>query len=434
MAAVLPLAKRYGAAVVALALDGEGVPASLEGRLLVLERIRAAAAACGLSDSDLLVDMLTLTAAADPLAPELSLEAVRAVSDKGLATVLGVSNVSHGLPQRSVLNAAFVRAALAAGLSAAIANPNEQDILKAVQDHNEPADGLSYEQGLELWQAAYEQSMKLAAAGVFENIASAQSAGRGAKGAAGDAATALLDAGAGDAATAPLDAGAGGTARSLEAQGRLRVAILRGDTDQVPALIADVIDAGCKPEMIVDTVLAPTMQQLGDDFANGKAFLPQMMIAANAMKTAVAVIKEGLPQTDAANVHGTVVFCSVQGDVHSIGKDICVALLESQDFAVIDLGVDVEPQAILAAALAHEADVICLSALMTTTLASMQATIDYIYERAPAYRDDPRKAVLVGGAVVSGKWAEQAGAGYASDAPRCVELVREIILAGKRRP
>jgi 5-methyltetrahydrofolate--homocysteine methyltransferase len=151
-----------------------------------------------------------------------------------------------------------------------------------------------------------------------------------------------------------------------------------------------------------------------------------MMVAAGAMKTAVERIKTYLPSTDDADAAGRVLFCSVKGDVHSIGKDICVALLESQGYKVYDLGVDAAPQHVLATAREKNVDIICLSALMTTTLRSMQETVELIYREEPSFKTQPNKAVMVGGAVVTQRWAESINAHYAADAPGCVEAVHEV--------
>jgi 5-methyltetrahydrofolate--homocysteine methyltransferase len=163
------------------------------------------------------------------------------------------------------------------------------------------------------------------------------------------------------------------------------------------------------------------MTDLGDAFARGEAFLPQLMLAANAMKAAVIRIKELLPVTDADSAAGCVLFCTVKGDVHSIGKDICIALLESQDFKVIDLGVDVAPQQVLEVARAERADVVCLSALMTTTLPAMKATVELVQ------RELPGVAVFVGGAVVNERWAASVGAGYSPSAPSLVEAIKSTV-------
>jgi 5-methyltetrahydrofolate--homocysteine methyltransferase len=206
----------------------------------------------------------------------------------------------------------------------------------------------------------------------------------------------------------------------------LRKAVLRGDSDGVADLISEIIEAGAKPETLVENSLAATLEVLGDAFERGEAFLPQMIIAAEAMKSGVARIKEYLPK-GSDHKAGTVIFCTVKGDIHSIGKDICVNLLESQGFEVINLGVDVASERVIEAAVKHNADVVCLSALMTTSLKQMQATVEAVYRELPEFKSDPKKAVCVGGAVVTESWANKIGAAYSADAPRCVELIFSIL-------
>jgi 5-methyltetrahydrofolate--homocysteine methyltransferase len=201
----------------------------------------------------------------------------------------------------------------------------------------------------------------------------------------------------------------------------LALAVLRGDSDAAPTLVDTVIASGTPAEQVIEDVLAPAIQRLGDAFGRGEAFLPQLMIAADAMKAAVARVKEHLPE-GSAGVHAPkVAFATVKGDIHSIGKDICVSLLESQGFDVLDLGVDVPAERVLEAAVQVQA--VCLSALMTTTLPAMR---DIVEQVRAASADMP---VFVGGAVVTAEWAESIGAGYSADAPGCVQVVREAIAA-----
>ena len=170
----------------------------------------------------------------------------------------------------------------------------------------------------------------------------------------------------------------------------------------------------------IEGILTPMIQELGDRFGRGEVFLPQLMVAAEAMKSAVTQVKTHLPDSE-DHWAGHVVFATVKGDIHSIGKDICVSLLESQGFEVKDLGVDVAVDEVVAAAVG--ADVVCLSALMTTTLPAMQHTVETLNESSPAL------PVLVGGAVVTGDWATSIGAGYAADAPGCVSEVQGAMAA-----
>ena len=203
-----------------------------------------------------------------------------------------------------------------------------------------------------------------------------------------------------------------------DARTALETAVLRGDADAAPALVDAVVADGMPVGDVIGSVLTPAIQRLGDAYGRGEVFLPQMMIAAGAMKAAVARVKELTPEGEGSSA-GRVVFATVKGDVHSIGKDICVSLLESQGFDVNDLGVDVAVETVTAAA--AEADAVCLSALMTTTLPAMSATVASL--RA-TQRDFP---VLVGGAVVTRDWATSIGAGYSEDAPGCVKAVTEAI-------
>lgn len=392
MESVLPLAKRYGAAVVVLALSDAGIPLTAEGRVAVVEQVRAEAWAHGLLDHDLVVDALVMTAATDRTAPQTTVDAVRWVHELGLATVLGVSNVSHGLPDRPLLNAAFLDAAAAAGLDTAILNPNDAPVMQAVrlasQERVAGASPDPHEQAWPAWWAAYDGALAKAAAGV-------------------------------DATAPAVEPG-----REPDPAAALEAAVLRGDTDAAPALADAVIAAGTPAEQVIGTVLTPAIQRLGDAYGRGEVFLPQMMVAAEAMKTAVARIKEHLPEGGAGASAGRVAFATVKGDIHSIGKDICVSLLESQGFDVEDLGVDVAQDRVMEAAV--RSDAVCLSALMTTTLPAMEQTV------AALRTSHPGLPVLVGGAVVTAEWAAQVGAGYSADAPGCVEAVRSAVSEGTR--
>lgn len=371
--AVLPLAKRYGAAVVVLALDDDGIPTSAETRVDVVRRVQAAAHAAGLTDADLLVDTLVLAAATREAGASATVDAIRTVTaDLGLATLGGVSNVSHGLPGRPALNAHFLAMAAGAGLTAAIVNPSDAEAMQAVA----AVDALlGHDVRAERWIA--------------------RSAAR-------------------DAAATQVPAG---SEEPADARTRLGLAIERGDADSAPGLVDTLIGDGAEPQSVIADVLTPAIQRLGDAYGRGDAFLPQLIAAADAMKAAVGRAKSYLPEGSATH-EGRIVFGTVKGDIHSIGKDICISMLESQGFLVEDLGVDVSPERFAEAA--AEADAVCLSALMTTTLRSMESTAEAV--RAAA--DVP---VFVGGAVVTREFAETLGAGYSEDAPGCVIAVREAL-------
>jgi len=384
--AVLPLAKKYGAALVVLALDDNGIPKTAEGRLAVVEHVRAIANGLGIPDKDLLVDSLVMAAAADPDAPKVTLDATALVKKSGLNAMLGVSNVSHGLPMRGVLNAAFLTAAASLGLDCAIVNPNDSLISEAVKTinagrENGASDATTARREFDL---LLERALEMG------------------KGSTSVEETRL-----------PTDS-------AYDPEVELRRAIAQGDAQGAPAHVDALIEQGLTPAEVIGDVLTPAIKRLGDGFGRGEVFLPQLMAAADAMKVGVARAKSYLNPTDAAaSTKGRVVFATVKGDIHSIGKDICISLLESQGFEVNDLGVDVAPETVAQAA--ADADAVCLSALMTTTLPSMEATKKLVVSRFPEI------PVLVGGAVVTPEWAAQIGAYYSANAPECVETVSSTI-------
>ncbi len=380
---VLPLAARFGAAVVVLALDDDGIPSTAEGRLAIVDRVRARAHALGMKDSDLVVDSLVLTAASDPRAAATTLAAVRGVSaERGLATVLGVSNVSHGLPARPALNAAYLAMAVGAGLDAAILNPSDAEAMRAVAATDAL---LGLDEQAARWIAHAASWTPGTAAPV--QVAAGQPTGAQV---AGDVAATLAE------------------------------AIARGDADGAPALVDALISDGMSPGAVIADVLTPAIQRLGDGYGKGEVFLPQLIAAAEAMKAAVGRAKSHLPE-GTAEKSARVAFGTVKGDIHSIGKDICISMLESQGFEVDDLGVDVPAERFAEAA--RSADAVCLSALMTTTLPAMEAAV-------AAVAGVGQVPVFVGGAVVTAEYAASIGAGYSADAPGCVNAVRSAIEAG----
>jgi 5-methyltetrahydrofolate--homocysteine methyltransferase len=412
ISAVLPLVAKYGAAVVVLALDETGIPATAEGRVAIVEKVRAAARDAGVRDADLIVDTLVMTAATDADAPRVTVGALAAVHESGLATMLGVSNVSHGLPNRALLNAAFLEAATDAGLDAGIVNPNDNVMMEAVRTAN-AARAVEGEQGAE----GAEGAPSTESAGLTQP---SQVAPGGAWAAWDSAYEAALSTASGAEALSGAEAE---EAAAEEPAVALALAVLRGDSDGAAGLVDAVVASGTAADAIIGDILTPTIQRLGDAFGRGEAFLPQMMIAADAMKSAVAQVKTYLPEGSADGGAPKVVFATVKGDIHSIGKDICVSLLESQGFEVDDLGADVAIERVVEAA--ESTHVVCLSALMTTTLPAMKATIEAVREKLP------EMPVFVGGAVVTADWAESVGAGYSADAPGCVEVVRKAIAARK---
>jgi len=370
MDGVFPLVKKYGGAVVCLLLDESGIPETVEGRLACARRIVDEAAKYGIPRHDLLMDALVMTVSTDSRNAHVTLETVRRLKNElGLRTVLGVSNISFGLPQREKLNAAFLSMALAAGLDAAIMNPLSQGMMDAFFT----ARALTgKDEQFRDYLTRYADAAPVCQSTGSEMTVEA-AIRQGLKGAAARAAQALMDAG-----SAPLD--------------------------------------------VVTGHLVPALDAVGRGFENGTVFLPQLLMSAEAAKGAFLKVQSAL-ESSAQSVRksGKVVLATVKGDVHDIGKNIVKVLLENYNFEVIDLGKDVAPHEILRQAVAHKVKLVGLSALMTTTVPSMEETIALIRREAPELK------VMVGGAVLTQAYADRMGADfYAKDAMASVNCALQV--------
>lgn len=367
--AILPLCKKYGAAVVGLTLDENGIPSKAQARFAIAERILQAALAAGIPREDVYIDCLTLTASAQQEDVVETLRAVRMVKEQlGLRTVLGVSNVSFGLPCREQLNATFLTLALAHGLDLPILNPNNAAMMAAVDSFN----------------VLYARDAQAAAyIARYANAAPAQ--------------------------TPP------GEAPSLHG------AILQG-------LKAPAAEAARQalltqaPEALVSEVLIPALDEVGDRFEKGVCFLPQLLQSAGAAQAAFDVVRAALAKQKTPQAQkGPIVIATVKGDIHDIGKNIVKTILENYGYQMIDLGRDVPPEDVVHAAQKHGALLVGLSALMTTTLGSMQDTIAALHAALPSCK------VMVGGAVLTPDYAAHIGADYyAKDAKASVDIAKQV--------
>jgi 5-methyltetrahydrofolate--homocysteine methyltransferase len=378
---ILPLARRYGAAVIGLALDEQGIPATAEGRVAVAGKIRVAAIKGGLPPEDVLIDCLALTVSAEPQGAVETLRALRLVREQlGLGTVLGVSNISFGLPARPILSATFFAMALEAGLKAAIVNPKEARMVDA-------------------WRAAV---LLLGQDGRAEGYIAAY-------GAAGNAPV----------QTAPPPGGPPAAIRE-----RLAAAVIAGDSEGVAALVDEALAAGLPAMAISNEGLLPGLEDVGRRFGAGRIFLPQVMQSAETMQAAFARLKEVLAGDPGPRL-GRILMATVEGDIHDIGKNIVCTLLENHGFEVIDLGKNVPAARILAAAQQHRVDAVGLSALMTTTIQQMDNVIAQL--RAAGIRT----FTMVGGAVVTQEYADRIGADlYARDALEAVAKIKTLLATG----
>ena len=384
--AILPLCKKYGAAVVGLTLDEAGIPKTAEGRFAVAKRITEAAEAAGIGREDVYIDCLTLTASAQQEDVLATVEALRRCkAELGVRTVLGVSNISFGLPCRPFLNTTFLTMAMAAGLDLAILNPASEEMMAAVAAYrvltNQDRQAAAY-------IARYQNYVP--AAGKTESAAPAASA----------AAIPGLPDGADPALAAAVEKGLKGEAAAA-----------------TRALLAHTA-----PLDVIDHTLIPALDVVGQKYEKGVSFLPQLLQSASAAQSAFAVLKDAIAQAGAAGESkGTIVLATVKGDVHDIGKNIVRVILENYGFTVHDLGRDVPPETVLAAVRAHGAPLCGLSALMTTTLPAMAETIALLHEKCPGCR------VMVGGAVLTPDYAATIGADYyAENAKKAADIARGL--------
>lgn len=372
----MPLAKKYGAAVLCLPLDDKGVPETAEGRVEAVRRIVKAGLEHGLKEKDFLLDALVMTVSAAPYAALETLNTLKLYRQEfGYPAMLGLSNVSFGLPRRNLLNASFLSMAMYAGLDAAIMNPFDEVVMdnwlaaNALVGHDKQ--GIFYSQ-------KYINSMadKRTVASVAEE---------------------------------------------LDIISQIKKSVMVGEKSSVVPLVKKAIAEGHTVIEITEKALTAAMNQIGDDFGVGKAFLPQVMMAAETMKCAFDTIKEELPNHKTESI-GKVVLATVKGDIHDLGKNIVGALLENSGFTVIDLGKDVECEEIIKAAQEHEADIVGLCALMTTTLPQMDIIMDALKKMGIKVK------VIVGGAVVTDEYAKGIGAdAYAGDGMTALNIAKQFV-------
>jgi len=381
MESVLPMAVRYGTGVLALPLDTAGVPHTAEERLQVVRRILKAAEGFGLAREDLVIDGLTLAVGADPAQPAEILLTLRLLREElGLTTVLGLSNISYGLPARPVMNASFAAMAAAAGLDMAIVNPYDSAVMGSIRAANAL---LGRDPGTRNYLAAFS----------------------------------------GDERKTPAAPGAANVHSTGE---QLTEAVITGDTDAIVPLVEKALDEGTDPMQISSGLLIPALEEVGERFGRKVFFLPQVIGAANAAKAAFDILKRRFPQREGEQGE-TVLMASVEGDIHDIGKNIVVTLLENHGFRILDLGTNVSPAKIVAEAKEHDPRMIGLSALMTTTLPAMEATI------AGLRKAGLEMPVVIGGAVVTEDYARQIGAtAYAANAMEGVRVVKDLLGLSKK--
>ncbi|MBR0257623.1 MAG: cobalamin-dependent protein, partial [Synergistaceae bacterium] len=378
---VLPVAKKYGACVLGLTLDDGGIPETARERLEVARRIVDAAEAIGIPRRNILIDCLTLTASAQQkLVPE-TLRAVRMVKDElGVRTVLGLSNVSFGLPRRPLVNRTMMMAAIMEGLDSAIINPGDSDLKETLYAWNLLSGGESDMQAYISYCEAHP--------------AISSSSPQPAK----------------------TDSPAQSSANDLDS------AIIRGLKDDAANMTRELLMTE-KPLDIIERHIVPALDVVGKDYEAGRLFLPQLIKSAEAAKSAFSVLSLNVEKSeDSGKAKGPVILATVYGDIHDIGKNIVRTIFENYNFDVVDLGKDVPPEKIVEAVIQRGANVVGLSALMTTTVASMKETITKLKESCPDVK------VIAGGAVLTPELSRYAGADYyARDAMEGVRILTGLL-------
>ena len=393
---VLPLVKKYGATVIALPLDEAGIPDTAQGRLEIIDRIVARAEALGIPRRDIILDALTMTISAQGDSALVTLETMDLVREKyGLLTSLGVSNISFGAPNRPALNLAFLTLALDHGLDLALINPNQLSMMEMITARrvllNQDPDLKDYisfmERNADQYQSAIQPKDRPAAASL--------------SGVSGPAGT---------------------PTQGKTAQEQLALAIRQGLRTETKRLAAEILQTS-EANTVVETILIPALDRVGQDFEAGTLFLPQLIAAAAAAQEAFEQIREKLAAGNHASVsRGSVILATVHGDIHDIGKNIVKVVMENYGFDIIDLGRDVPVETVVAKAAEQKIRLVGLSALMTTTLDSMHETILALRARCPETR------IMVGGAVLTRQYALNTLKAdyYAKDATESVAIAKEL--------
>lgn len=372
---VLPLVKKYGGVLIALTMDEEGIPETVEGRVEIAEKILSRAESYGISPRDIIFDPLCMAVSASKDAARVTLGAIAELHRRGYRTSLGVSNVSFGLPMRDNINAAFFTLALEAGLDAAIMNPYSAAMMTAYHSHL----ALSGEdEGFDKYIAFCEKTAHFPR----EN-------------------------------TPTCDKNAEGSEIFNAEGGALSKAIVKGLKSESNALARELLRTK-NPLDLINGEIIPALSSVGESFEKGKTYLPKLLMSAEAAVSAFNAIKEVTPRAESAKGH-KILIATVKGDIHDIGKNIVKLLLDSHGYEVIDLGRDVPPEIILSEAQKTGAGLVGLSALMTTTLSSMEETIRLLKKSLPDVK------IMVGGAVLTEEYAMKIGADfYAGDAMAAV--------------
>ncbi len=385
MSELAPICRKYGAAFILLPLEGGDLPLKPGDRIRIIEKLLGKAENLGIPKRLIMIDALALTVSSKPEAAKSCLETIRYCREKlGLCTTLGLSNISFGLPARELLNCNFLSMAIASGLNSCIANPNFSTIQETL--------------------AASEVLMgrDAQASAFIKNYSS-------------------------------WEPGGDNTSRSSNQEQStegndttgLKAAVIKGDKENIQALIQKKLDDAKDPFTIVNEELIPGIIEVGEKYEKKEYFLPQLLLSAETMQAGFELVKPYLEDKESSREKHLVVMATVEGDIHDIGKNIVCLLLRNHGFEVVDLGKDVPASKIVEEAMTREATIIGLSALMTTTMVKMQETVDLLREKGSEIK------VVIGGAVITREFSEKIGAnGYSTDAVDAIKTVQSLVEPG----
>ena len=406
---LLPIVAKYGAMFILLPLSDAGLPKDIEEKKEIIHKIYERATALGMQKEDIVVDGLVATVGANPKAALETLETIRYCKVNGFATICGLSNISFAMPERGFVNTAFLTLAIQAGLTMAIANPSQELLMSCalatdllLNKEDAALRYIEYAGGVK--ERREEKEAELA-----KKLALLESQGT----------SAAVSGGTGSEQKA---AAANDIPQIDQMQEKLKTAVLKGNRNGIVKITNEALESGEKPAELLNQVLLPAINLVGEYFDQGKYFLPQLIASAEAMKNSIEVL-EPLLQTDSNGEEmPVVVIATVEGDIHDIGKNLVALMLKNHGFHVIDLGKDVPQTKILETAKEHHAEFIALSALMTTTMQRMREIV------AAAKEEGITAKIIIGGAVITQEYAEEIGAdGYSKDAADAVKLAKSLM-------
>lgn len=406
---LLPIVAKYGAMFILLPLSDAGLPKDMEEKKKIIHKIYDRALSLGMRKEDIVVDGLVATVGANPKAALETLETIRYCKSNGFATICGLSNISFAMPERGFVNTAFLTLAIQAGLTMSIANPSQEMLMSCALATdlllNKEEAALRYIE----YAGGVKERREEKEAELSRKLALLEQQGTKADSTDNTEVPSAV--------TASKD-----TPQINEMQEKLKTAVLKGNRNGIVKITNEALESGEKPVELLNQVLLPAINLVGEYFDQGKYFLPQLIASAEAMKNSIEVLEPLLQTGNSGEEMPVVVIATVEGDIHDIGKNLVALMLKNHGFHVIDLGKDVPQAKILETAKEHHAEFIALSALMTTTMQRMREIV------AAAKQEGITAKIIIGGAVITQEYADEIGAdGYSKDAADAVKLAKSLM-------